>query len=813
VHSPGHRVQAYPVALRVASNPGSLMNNPRQSPLWQVAGESTLGRAYVLALTLTGLGVLAISVLFNHFGMLHFEWWGYIPFHLGPGSIWAKIFDSRTLDQGVYAGRELSYLVDHVDMLVLKWSVIAGHPAFISVTHVLLSIFIGVWIGWYAAHDLRLGSLVGLLLALLFWTTPFIYLHFLMRTAKILTAAGGVVLLVELIRAGRGGLENRTIEPSRRSVVLVAVSGWVMSFADRQGFYFLVIAWGCMVIQWLWGRTRVARDMSLVLFGVLLVELVYFFWIAPACTRLFWGYDPDFSFNRIPLGGFFAEPVHNAELGLRLLLQTISFTVGRLPLALVAAGLGLGIVLALRHDQRRQTWRRQLPLAALVAGMFLALWTMYVLMILRHPPLLWPDTAVAYYWIPTGALVVLGLASLVSGWVDDRPGRKRLLAVALLGAVGGNLAALPRHSHVFASGHLHDSIVDTREIRYALMHRDDPTYFESPDLLRNPAYIALREYAPLHAYTQPPRDQFGYGAWYRLTRASGAPVRFIERFGGNLDSRFLHTDAQAFPTDQGRRVLGTDRNRAELLVKIPSNRIGGEVVVRRATADLTTALSATFEIYAWAGPELKFPRWSERVELAAGEREKTMAYEIDSSHLYANFTVEVPSALSGQVVAGWRMPRISYTGGGETPPRWISRVTAPIVELTQADLAHLLPGAWRPQRALMRRGRVSEHGVVLSPGGEIWLKIAPTQMVNHFSGVVADATTPRTGSRPTVWGLWYQSGRLESYHAPVSEHDSQGSTTFQAWCAEPGGWLVIAVEPDALKSEVVVKVTDVKTGG
>lgn len=53
-----------------------------------------------------------------------------------------------------------------------------GCPLFVSATHLTFCLFMGVWVGWFAARDLELGSLIGLLL---FWTRPFVDLPLLLR--------------------------------------------------------------------------------------------------------------------------------------------------------------------------------------------------------------------------------------------------------------------------------------------------------------------------------------------------------------------------------------------------------------------------------------------------------------------------------------------------------------------------------------------------------------------------------------------------------------------------------------------------------
>ena len=208
-------------------------------------------RADFLFWIITGFAILTISIIYNRFGLLHFELRNYIPYHLGPGSIWKKIFDFQTLDNGTYMGREFSYLIDHIDVLILAQSVKWGFPLFISATHVILCVFIGVWLGWFAAKDLQLGSLNGLLLALLFWTAPFVYLHYLLRTAKILTAAALVVLIVEIYRVRiKSPASSAAQNLPFRYFISLAISAWVLCFSDRQGFFFLVIICLFLVSQW-----------------------------------------------------------------------------------------------------------------------------------------------------------------------------------------------------------------------------------------------------------------------------------------------------------------------------------------------------------------------------------------------------------------------------------------------------------------------------------------------------------------------------------------------------------------------------------
>lgn len=783
--------------------------------LWAAFGrrgtDAAGGWRDLLAWILTGLVILAVSVLYNELGMLHFEWAQYVPFHLGPGSIWAKIFDNRTLDQGVYAGRELSYLIDHLDMLVVARSVQGGWPVFVSVVHVTGCVALGVWIARFAARDLGLGSLVALLLALLFWTTPYVYLHFLMRTAKVLTAMGAVVVVTEIYRACRAnpGQPEEPL-PFWRGA-LIATGAGVMSFSDRQGFYFLLCAIGLMAGEWLLARTRVARGIVLVLLGVLAVELVYFFWIAPALTKALWGYAPDFSFNQLPLAELLARPGEFSGQAARLVAQNVGFTLGQIPVWAVFTLLAAGATLALFRGARARTRPAHLPPAAVMAALLLGLWVMYALMILRHPPLLWPDLQVVYYWIPGTTLVVIGMAVASAGWVAAHNGRRTALVLALLVLVGCNLAAIPGHRRVFEQGHLHESLRHTRAMLDILRHHqsDDVVPRELDDIA---AFRTLLALAPVRPPPLVPWQQYGDGGFYLRTRSSGASMRFLLEFGGSVDSRFLRIahPTPFFPVTDGGSFIGTTAEPLEMLVGVPANRLQADLYLQRKGPDLTAPLAADFVIYAQpdATGEPRFERWRGRVELPPGEANLSVRQEIDGSGLLTLFRVEIPAESAGRLVAGWRNPDVTHVARDSSNPAWLLRSNAPVAELDEAALAKLLPGSWRPTRALMRKGRVTAEGVELSPGGEIWLQVP--RLMSKFSGRVVPASDRDRDRVIETWGAWYKGGRLQIYKSPSTTSEQRSSQSFHAWSAEPGGWLVILNAANPELARVLVQVLEVE---
>jgi hypothetical protein len=534
------------------------------------------------------------------------------------------------------------------------------------------------------------------------------------------------------------------------------------------------------------------------------VELVYFFWLAPALTRFFWHYSPDFSFNRLPVEDLAASPARFIRDGGMALLATTRFTLGGIPAWGAALFLGVLVAVPLFREMRAQSWRRQLPASLVLVTMIAALWVMNALMILRHPPLVWPDLLRVYYWIPASGLVLLGLVCSWGDWIAAYRGWRIAAAALLLGAVGGNIAALPHHRSVFETGHLQGSIAISEEMRYALAHRG--AMYRAPlSIAHIPAYVALLERAPRGA--EPPWDEFYFGGLYQATRTSGAPPRFIERLGGNIDSRFLSTTGRFESTAGGRLFVGGAGAYTQMRLNLPSNRLRGEVIVQRKGADASEPLRAEFVISASPHDALRFERWRQRVELPAGQAEITMGYEIDSSHLPTLFSVEVPAEFVGKVTAGWFIPTITHVGGESAAPVWFSQSRSPVTILDDNALAKLLPGSWRPVEARMRDGRVTDNGIELQPGGEIWLKA--NYIVSLLAGeAVAAGDSP--GKPVTVRALWYKAGRLHSYQAPAPPDEVKRTQSFHAWCGEPGGWLVIAADPAQGMLPVVVRVSVVK---
>ncbi len=306
------------------------------------------------------------------------------------------------------------------------------------------------------------------------------------------------------------------------------------------------------------------------------------------------------------------------------------------------------------------------------------------------------------------------------------------------------------------------------------------------------------------------KRQFGeaFAAYSRTVEAgvSIAPIWFTRMFGGSTDSRLLASDASFQSRLDWQKFLGVSEGQGKMQLLVPTNRLAGEVIVRRVPGTTPMPLNADFSIYAQANERARFERWSARVVLPMGQDEILVPYAVDSNNMPTTFTVAIPPEFSGKMTAGWKGPRIVHSGSdASVEPVWFFREKGAVISLDTAALSSLLPNGWRPIRALIRNGRLSERTLELMPGGELWLQIKGIVKIGGVAGVGANQVL--SGMPLMVHGLWYKTGRLEVYTQTLIQ-DLGRSTHFHAWCAEPDGWIVIAVEPSTVASPVVIRITE-----
>jgi hypothetical protein len=269
-------------------------------------------------------------------------------------------------------------------------------------------------------------------------------------------------------------------------------------------------------------------------------------------------------------------------------------------------------------------------------------------------------------------------------------------------------------------------------------------------------------------------------------------VDFVNRYGGNVSGTafFLHelplTD---LAWDGDRSMLGVTRGEGRLLLTAPAYRFGGEAVLERLPADQIHPVRAQFKIIVHgAAPEQV--RWEQSIELAPNENRKVVPFSLDAMAQHLELQVSVIGAANDRVAAGYRNFSITHSIEGEGPPALRAAAAPPVAGDEAMARALLGDIAWRPRQLVTRAGQPTADGAVLPAGGEIWWH--SENMMGEVRGQVR-AVSSDPNATPLVRVVWCKGGRLQLLQqGPVP---AGGTFDFRAWCAEPGGWIGVLLDP------------------
>ncbi len=284
------------------------------------------------------------------------------------------------------------------------------------------------------------------------------------------------------------------------------------------------------------------------------------------------------------------------------------------------------------------------------------------------------------------------------------------------------------------------------------------------------------------------------------------PLEFIADHGGNLDSNLLASTMGSRLASGGRQFLGVTTGRGEMTLLAPSYRLRGEAVLTRAVGTPDGDLAADFTIVALRDPEPPIDLWIQRLTLPAGQPEVFVPYEIGGGGMPVRFSVTILPGSADRLVAGWRNPTLQHAMETSAEPPRLHHTTLDFLELDAAAQATVLPGDWRPRRMIARGGTLTPDGLVLVPGGELWVR--PERPVGAFAGTARLADPGDSREPPLVRAFYYKGGRLElTSQAGTGE---EGRLEFRVWSAEPDGWLVLSVDPNPRAAPLLFKVTEVR---
>jgi hypothetical protein len=416
-------------------------------------------------------------------GLIEVEALQFIRQYLDGRGLFQKIFDPYANDLGTYQARELSYLFDYLDARVFSFLLAREQAVFIPASAILASVLTVASFFAGIARYRGLPPLTAALVLLLYLTN---YVHLVTmgmfyRSTKPLLAAvlmATTFAVLSVIERDGGGEGRRD---SMRAPLAIFGLFSIMSLLDRQGFFYAFL--GLIVLAFHAAIARGRRDVVVAAVAAVLASVLYNLLIAPFLVELANGYRPSFAYQRLPIASLLTDPRHVIR-GAELLLQASAMLPGAMPSWAALGTIGLVAILAVRKraagalpmavgreiGPERPVWTRPRVTAALVLVAVGHL-VMFAIMVAHHPPLYeHPDHRLWYYPLPFQALLVTGLAVLLSyamsGWGRVR---RAVVNVLLVAGVVANVLQWDTYSRIQrGSGWFYVVYYQTRALKLSL---------------------------------------------------------------------------------------------------------------------------------------------------------------------------------------------------------------------------------------------------------------------------------------------------------------------------------------------------------
>lgn len=327
----------------------------------------------------------------------------------------------------MYQGRELSYVFDLIDACFMKLSSIISLPNFYSVIYYLCLIGIIYFLFVISKKFLnQKNQIITLLIISIFLATPAVFFsNYIFRTSKIIVALLILLIIYFLLKR-------------EKKYSLLFFFSILIPLFDRQGFFFLI----CLNIVYFILLLLKKRKQYLILVYVfacsILINIFYTYFLAPLLIKNAVGYFPDMSYLNIDLTDLIQKP--------HIIIDSLLFTldsfvyffgnIGRLPTVVILLPF---------------LWLFRKNFAVLLSIFFIFI--LNTLMVLRHPWILWPETRIIYYIIPSFVLYALAVNMAAVAILKLWPKTEKFIIMFLLIVFVLNVLSLPRHFNTLKNGY------------------------------------------------------------------------------------------------------------------------------------------------------------------------------------------------------------------------------------------------------------------------------------------------------------------------------------------------------------------------
>ena len=403
---------------------------------------------------------LFIPAAFWKGGVLEGEAISFIINYADDRTVLQKVFATQLNDFDTFQARELSFFFDYLDasfylFLLRHFDVALFVPLSALASSILIILIYRRGVRRTLPGIDRLTaelSLLPFLTCFVFVSTMGVYY----RSAKPLLAPVLLALIFHIFRTAQSRAGGPTLEKpwavvNRQSLVTFGLL-LVAALLDRQGFFYVLIAFSVLLVHFL--ITRRLKDLLIASGAAAILAHLYNVVLGPAIIWAVNAYRVDFFYQRIPAEELAKLPVHSLK-GSRLLIANVAamlggyYVVGYLVLCVITGWLvwkAIGLYKERMPGKFRERYTSGARLGIICALMVFALQiVMFGLMIARHRFIYdWIDHWYWYYPLPFLMTVLFGLAVLLNS-VLPRLGavQRRVLRVALVLIAISNLLHLP----------------------------------------------------------------------------------------------------------------------------------------------------------------------------------------------------------------------------------------------------------------------------------------------------------------------------------------------------------------------------------
>jgi hypothetical protein len=363
-------------------------------------------------------------------------------------------------DFDTFQARELSFVFDYLDasfylFLLRQFDVAFFIPLSALVSSILIVLIYRRGIRRTMPGIDRLTaelSLLPFLTCFVFISTMGVYY----RSAKPLLAPVLLATMFHLLRsaqsrAGSPALEKGWGVVNRQSLAAFGLL-LVAALLDRQGFFYVLIAFSVLFVHFL--LTRRLKDLLMASGAAAILAQLYNWYLGPAIVWAIHAYRVDFFYQRIPAEELAKLPAHSLKAGTLLIANMAAmlggyYVVGYLVLSVVTGWVvwkAVGLFKERMPGGFRQRSASGATLGGIYAMLILALQlVMFSLMIARHRFIYdWIDHWYWYYTLPFLMTFLFGLALLLNALLPSLGAvQRRILRVALVLMAISNLLHLP----------------------------------------------------------------------------------------------------------------------------------------------------------------------------------------------------------------------------------------------------------------------------------------------------------------------------------------------------------------------------------